>query len=235
MAKCKACGVNIIDAAGTCPLCHHALQREDSRKIKSAAEFQEDEQEAFSQTYPNILGTVKKLDFLFRLFTLLCVFAGVLCVFINVVVTPKSKWSVIVVVSLLYVLFMLQLFTADTGYLKRMFYGIFGAVCVVVLIDSSTGFGGWSLDFAIPAAMLAIDLALILLMLINRRNWQSYIQFQLLMAVISTASLIFVRLGIIHFPWLLYVAFLVSVLAFAATLIMGGSASREELSRRFHI
>ncbi len=233
MAKCKACGVEIIDAAGTCPLCHHALQKDMSKDKKHKTG--EKEMAELSKSYPNIPQTVKKLDFLFRLFTLLCVFAGILCVFMNIVITPQSRWSGIVVISLVYVLFMLRLFAADTGYLKRIFYGFFGAVIVILGVDAFTGFAGWSLDFAVPSAILAVDLALILLMLINRRNWQSYIQFQLLMAIVSTVSLFLIRFGIIHFPWLSYIAFLASVLAFIASVIMGGSTSREELSRRFHI
>ena len=46
-------------------------------------------------------------------------------------------------------------------------------------IDLLTGASGWALTFVFPSAILAMVLATIILMIVNIRNWQSYMMMQL--------------------------------------------------------
>ena len=55
---------------------------------------------------------------------------------------------------------------------------------VLVLVDYILGYTGWSIDFAIPCVIAMLDIAILVLMIINTENWQSYILLQVYIIII---------------------------------------------------
>ena len=220
MNKCSHCGVQILDETEHCPLCHSVL--DDLGQGENA--------------YPNVYHKNKKINFLFRLFLFLAIVLAVIVVAANIMLDAKIWWSAIVVACEGYGMWMFYLFARDhSGYRARILSGIFGAVILIILIDEVMGYNGWSVNYVFPAAMLLTDVALLLLMLINRRNWQSYLIFQIAMVLIGLVAMLFIFLGWITAPTLSVVAFIISVLLFLGSVILGGRTARIELKRRFHI
>lgn len=220
MNKCSHCGVQILDDTEHCPLCHSVLE----------------ELGEGNNTYPNVYHKNKKVNFIFRLFLFLAIVLAVAVVAANLLLDSKIWWSAIVVAIEIYGMWMFYLFAKDhSGYRTRILNGIFGAVLLIVLIDEVMGYDGWSVNYVFPAAMILTDGALLLLMLINRRNWQSYLIFQIAMVLIGLAAMLFIFLGWITSPTLSVVAFIISVLIFVGTVILGGRTAKNELKRRFHI
>jgi hypothetical protein len=109
------------------------------------------------------------------------------------------------------------------------------AIAVFVGIDYLTGYKGWSINFIYPAAVILVDLSIMILMIVNRRNWQSYMMLQILTILMSLIPVILLAVGIVTFPYLALIAFGVSVFLFLGTLIMGDQRAKTELKRRFHI
>ena len=153
----------------------------------------------------------------------------------NFVYHPETWWSVIFIAAEVYGIIMLYLFTKDTGYRIRIIVGIFGFLLFDILADRITGYAGWSVNYMFPTAILLANLAVLLLMLINRRNWQSYLLFQLGVVLFGLAGVLFVFLGWITSPVLSEIACSISILVFLGMVILGGRTARSELKRRFHI
>ena len=109
------------------------------------------------------------------------------------------------------------------------------ALVMMVLIDFMIGYHGWSVNYGLPAGVIFMDLGITILMIVNRRNWQSYIMWQILMILVSVMLGIFYWLNIITSPYLTGIAILLSVFLFLGTLIIGDRRARVELKRRFHI
>ena len=109
------------------------------------------------------------------------------------------------------------------------------AVLMLLGIDYLTGYQGWSLDYVLPLGILLIDLTLLILTLVNRRNWQSYMMAQILAILLSLIPVGLRLGGIIKFPYLVWIAFATSVFLFLGTLIIGDRRARTELKRRFHV
>jgi hypothetical protein len=86
-----------------------------------------------------------------------------------------------------------------------------------------------------PIAILALDLTLVVLMLVNRRNWQSYMMPQILTILLSLIPVILRKVGPMRSRYLVWIAFFASVVLFVGTLILGDQRARTELKRRFHI
>ena len=109
------------------------------------------------------------------------------------------------------------------------------AILVVVGIDLVTGYRGWSVNYALPAAIMFMDVGIILCMIINRRNWQSYLMWQIFMLLCSIVPLILRAVGVITVPFLSLLAFAFSLFLFLGTVIIGDRRARVELKRRFHV
>ncbi|MDD6482283.1 MAG: DUF6320 domain-containing protein [Lachnospiraceae bacterium] len=221
MNKCQKCHVLILDDSERCPLCQHILQS-DGEKMESA--------------YPNAIGMTKKFRFLENLFLFLSILTEFILLVINYNANPKFLWSLVVGLILLYANVVVRMaIVGKSGYMFKTLSLVILAIVVLLGIDYLTGYRGWSLNYVFPGGILVIDLALFILMLVNRRNWQSYMMPQIFSILLSLIPVILRMAGVIGFPYLVWIAFAVSVFLFLGTLILGDQRARTELKRRFHV
>ena len=146
------------------------------------------------------------------------------------------KWSLLTAGAAAYVAMTLRFsvmrHASLAGTLVRQSLGI---QAILLLIDALTGLRGWSVDYAIPCVALFEVAAVLLMMLVNRMNWQSYFMYQITITFLSFVPLIFWKIGWTHHPLLTVLAAGVSVAALAATVILGDRSVKRELKRRFHV
>ncbi len=218
--KCNHCQVYILDDTEKCPLCQGILVGDTIGK----------------NTYPDIVDRIKKTTVLMRvLFTIWSVtFAalGIASYYVHGFIKPV----VVVAASTYYGLFMLWLMIKPQyGYMKRIFLSIIVGEIFVVVIDIITGFHRWSLNYVLPGGLIFLDISLIVLMFINRRNWRGYTIQQLFVIFLGLFPVIFILLGIISDPVVSVVAIGFSIMMFVVTLVLGGRETLMELKRRFHI
>lgn len=218
--KCNHCGVLVLDTSQKCPLCNGVMEGQDEG----------------IQTYPNVVDKIKKLSVIMRV--LLAVWAGAfICLGVMTYYVRGALLPVVIAgVSTLYALFMVWLMTKpEYGYMKRIFLAIIIGVVLVVAIDYLLGFYRWSLNYVLPGGLILLDVALVILRFINRRNWQSYMAQQILVIFMGIFPVIFILKGWITDPLVSVSAIAFSIVLFVTTLIMGGRAAQMELRRRFHI
>ena len=148
----------------------------------------------------------------------------------------EVAWSLVIGIILLYGNVVLRMaILGKSGYLAKTVCLVLLAIVMLLGIDYLTGYRRWSLDYVLPGGIIAIDLALFILILINRRNWQSYMMSELLTILLSIVPVVLLQMRIIHFPYLAWGSLGVSVFLFLGTLILGDQRARTELKRRFHI
>lgn len=221
MSRCNICGVEILDRTETCPLCHHVLE-------KGGLE-QED-------TYPELKDVVKRFRFILHLFLFLSIVLESFLVFVNLMVDPDFLWSVMVGFVLIYANVVIRLtLVGKSGYVFKLVSLVAMAVLVLLGIDAMTGLNFWSLNYVYPAGILVVDVGLLIMMIVNHRNWQSYMMGQILMILLSCVSFLFLCLKITDQFYLALVALAASVFIFLGTLILGDQRARSELYRRFHL
>lgn len=220
MSKCRQCKIEIKDETHVCPLCHCVIEPEGDGK----------------DTYPDVRIKTRRLMLAGRIYLFLTLAVSVFLIALNYEMYHGIWWSAIVAASLFYLYLVLRFAVLDdAGYrLKLMVLTICG-VAMVILIDFVIGYRGWSVNYVIPSGILLIDLSIVILMLINHRNWQSYLLFQIGMIVLAGVTLILWGVGIITKPMLSLVTFAISVFLFLGTLIIGDRRARIELQRRFHV
>ena len=221
MSKCKQCGVIVRDDTQVCPLCKCVLDVDAEAENK----------------YPDIWAKNHVMKLLIRIYLFVAIVTESLLIYLNYYYFNGLYWSVIVGVVLAYIYLTLA-YTVSysrSGYRMKIIVGVAGGILLLNVIDHVLGNNGWSIDYAFPAALLAVDVTILFLVIFNRRNWQSYLSFQIAMILFSLIPVILHLLGYVRVPILAYLALAVAVFLFLGTVIIGGKRATTELKRRFHV
>ena len=220
MSRCKQCNVEILDETERCPLCHSVLEK--TVEVENM--------------YPNVRTMTRRLALLSRIYLFVAILVEALLIYLNVLSDSEMFWSAIPGLAMLYGYLVLRYaILGKSGYKGKIIVLTLIAILMVVAIDFVVGYRGWSVNYALPSAILLVDAGILVLMCINRRNWQSYMMMQLFLVLMSVIAMILVAVKVIWFPYLAMGAMGASLFLFLGTLIIGDKRARTELKRRFHI
>lgn len=220
MSRCKQCNVEILDETERCPLCHSVLEK--TVEVENM--------------YPNVRTMTRRLALLSRIYLFVAILVEALLIYLNVLSDSEMFWSAIPGLAMLYGYLVLRYaILGKSGYKGKIIVLTLIAILMVVAIDFVVGYRGWSVNYALPSAILLVDTGILILMCINRRNWQSYMMWQIFMILCSVVPLVLYAVGIVTAPLLALLAFAFSTALFLGTLIIGDRRARTELRRRFHV
>lgn len=220
MSRCKQCNVEILDETERCPLCHSVLEK--TVEVENM--------------YPNVRMMTRRLALLSRIYLFVVILVEALLIYLNVLSDSEMFWSAIPGLAMLYGYLVLRYaILGKSGYKGKTIVLTLIAILMVVAIDFVVGYRGWSVNYALPSAILLVDVGILILMCINRRNWQSYMMWQIFMILCSVVPLVLYAVGIVTTPILAVLAFAFSAALFLGTLIIGDRRARTELRRRFHV
>ena len=220
MSRCKQCNVEILDETERCPLCHSVLEK--TVEVENM--------------YPNVRTMTRRLSLLSRIYLFVAILVEALLIYLNVLSDSEMFWSAIPGLAMLYGYLVLRYaILGKSGYKGKIIVLTLIAILMVVAIDFVVGYRGWSVNYALPSAILLVDAGILILMCINRRNWQSYMMWQIFMILCSVVPLVLYAVGIVTAPLLALLAFAFSTALFLGTLIIGDRRARTELRRRFHV
>ena len=220
MSRCKQCNVEILDETERCPLCHSVLEK--TVEVENM--------------YPNVRTMTRRLALLSRIYLFVAILVEALLIYLNVLSDSEMFWSAIPGLAMLYGYLVLRYaILGKSGYKGKIIVLTLIAILMVVAIDFVVGYRGWSVNYALPSAILLVDAGILILMCINRRNWQSYMMWQIFMILCSVVPLVLYAVGIVTAPLLALLAFAFSTALVLGTLIIGDRRARTELRRRFHV
>ena len=220
MNRCKACNIKIIDNVDHCPLCNSVLEQDGLGEDR----------------YPNISKKLRAVSLVRRIIVFAAIFVSAINLYIDFSHDYNIHYSIIVVAGCLYGIGCMLAFTKQgAGYRKRTFAMSFFGLALVIVIDYVIGYTGWSVNFVLPGIYIYIAVAMLILMIVNNRSWQSYLILQLGMTLLSGLSLLLIPLSIITVPILSIIAFALCLFSFLGCYIIGGPKANSEMKRRFHI
>lgn len=220
MSRCRNCNVEILDETISCPLCHSVLEQTED----------------LENMYPDARHKKQKLMFVCRLY----LFCAILVEFILIGICKyfdfKVRWDILSGIGMFYIWLVLRFaIIGKSGYRAKTIVLTIFAILAAVAIDFSIGYHGWAVDYVISSGILAVDVSIIVLMICNHRNWQSYIMWQLFMILLSIIPIVLFISGIEKMFITAVLPAFVSVFLFLGTMIIGGHRAVVELKRRFHI
>lgn len=186
--------------------------------------------------YPDVKGASRKYRLLENIILFLSIVGQIVLTTVDYMTDQGINWSFIVLLVVIYANVTLRLaIVGRNGYIFKIVSTFVFTVLFLEGVDLLTGASGWALTFVFPSAILAMVLATIILMIVNIRNWQSYMMMQLFLVLMSVIAMILVAVKVIWFPYLAMGAMGASLFLFLGTLIIGDKRARTELKRRFHI
>lgn len=223
MTKCKQCNVTISDDMTVCPLCRCV--------VEAAAGGPESINE-----YPDVWLKERKISRAANIILLAVLGISTVLAVVNIAFAKDSWWCVIPIAALLYGYMAFRcIFVSRRGYRWKVFTPLILGLIFLVILDAETGFYRWSLNYVFPAGILVADLIILVLMLTNLKNWQSYMVMQIIMIGVSVIPLILWLYGTVTSPVLSVIAACITVFLFLGSLLIGDRTARGELRRRFHI
>ena len=215
------CGVDILDQTNTCPLCNNVLESDGVEREK---------------LYPDARIVTRKYQFLENVFLFISIVLWCILFAIDYITDPEFLWSFTAALVIIYANVLLRLtILGKSSYMAKIIWTILIGLAFLIEADILTGYHGWGVNFGFPTAVLLWDIALIILMLfVNKRNWQSYLIDQLTALVLCGIMFVLMWLDIITFPYYANAVQGFTVLMFVGTVIIGDRRARDELKRRFH-
>lgn len=221
MSKCLNCNIMVIDETDSCPLCKQILDKDGKAQIS---------------LYPDARFSTKKFRLFENIVLFLSIVTGVIGMFVEFMLFQNFGWSLVLILILTYANILLRLaIIGKSGYISKIVNMMVLAIALLFGIDYVTGYRGWAISYAYPAGILLMDVAIIVLMVANSRNWQSYMMLQIFTMLLSIGGMILWGLNIIIYPYVILAALAASVFLFLGTLIIGDQRARNEMKRRFHV
>jgi len=222
MKKCNQCNVYIQDNNKICPLCHGALERTEGKDSINK--------------YPNVHPKIKKLSLFLRIYLASSIVLETILITINYYNDHETWWSLFIGLYLLYGYFLMRFALVKSGSGRwRTVIGTFLTVFLVITVDISNGYDGWSINYILPIALAILNTLALIFVILKRNNWQTYLVFQLTLLSISLMSLILIPLNIISYPMVIVLVNIYIALSFTTVAIIGGNKATTELKHRFHI
>lgn len=220
MSRCKQCNIEILDETERCPLCYSVL--EPTFEVENM--------------YPDVKIKTRRMMQLSKIYLFLSIAAEALLIAVNYYGDYETAWSLMAGLGLFYGYLVIRFaILGKSGYIAKTIVLTLIAILCLIATDFVSGYRGWSVRYVFPAAIILVDIGILVLMAVNRRNWQSYLMWQIFMILCSVIPMVLYVMGIIYVPYLALAAFFASVFLFLGTVIIGDRRARVELKRRFHI
>ena len=209
-----------MDETERCPLCHSVL--EPTIEVENM--------------YPDVKIKTRRMMLLSRIYLFVAIVAEAVLVAVNHYGDFETAWSLVTGLIFFYGYLVVRFaILGKTGYIAKTIVLTLLAILILIAIDFVSGYRGWSVRYVFPAAIILVDVGIIICMIVNRRNWQSYMMWQIFMILCSIVPVILIFTGIVTAQLFALIAFAFSLFLFLGTLIIGDRRARVELKRRFHV
>lgn len=221
MARCSSCNITVLDDTDVCPLCGRVLE-EDGLEKKPAI-------------YPKLELKPRKLVQVTQSIARIGILLEMILILINVAMDTSYYWCVISGASIAYVILVMYTISIPQMALRRRFLFLsLGLLLIGISVDWVIGFRGWAISVAMPIQILFMDVVVLILFILHRKEFQPYIWLTGLNLLLSMIPLIAFLLGYRILFGIMIVAIAVTFVELLVIMALGGRKTPAELKRRFH-
>ena len=227
LRHCPRCNISIVDDTIECPVCHGVVDDMEDRDMDSPS---------YSVTYPDVSQNTKLMLLICRIVIFAAIATEIIVLVVNYYTFSGIYWSLIVGIGLLYGCITLLYSVLKRKSMQRVIQGqLYLSIFLVIGIDYLLGYKGWSFGYAIPIALMGIDVAMTVLMIVKINGWQSYIMTEVVTFLISIVLFVLYLMGKIPGTIFELLAMIATGLTLLGTVMIGPKLVSDELKRRFMI
>lgn len=243
--KCNHCGFDILDDFPFCPFCKMALKQETElarvereRRFRKKDRYQNIAVEESFGAYPEIKEQYRRRKRVLAVTLFFVIMVESILIMVNAFTYERYTypWSALIG-GVLFFLFLglWNVFRQGVGHIAKIYMQMGLFLLLFVFLDVILEKQGVLLGYGIPI-LVDIFLGVVLFcMLVNRKNYQTYVILLFFLLVFSGVLLILVIAGVLKNEKLISTSFLAAFLFFLGTVMLGGRKVRQELNRKFHV
>lgn len=221
MKTCKRCNVKVLDNTHNCPLCKTVLTDFDGISADSI--------------YPSVDVNVRRYNVIARIFIFLSIVGGIASVITNYITYNGIMWSLFTVAAILYgwaaIIHSIKHHINIAS--KILVQAIFVSILALIM-DYVLGYSGWAVNYVIPNLFSIANIAVLIIIIVNRMNWNIYVLYQIAIALFGFIPIVLFLFGIINKPIITVIATVISSMTLLVAIIFGDKSVKSELKRRFH-
>lgn len=219
MKNCIKCKVNIENNVDNCPLCGAKIM---------------DLSDDYNDDYPIIKRTFV-YDLICQILLLFVIAGGIASLFLNRYIANEIPWSFIAIIGEIYIYFSVKAILRKNKNIPILILFQMALVgAVVIVIDNTLGWTGWSLNYVIPFEIIAGSVILTVISIFVPKRYKEYIFYIFIIAIIGVLCLIAVWQNWVTVEWPCIICVLYSTLTVLSMLIFSGRRFNNELKKRLH-
>ena len=182
--------------------------------------------------YPQKLNS-KDTGKLLKLFLIISSIIAVILTVINKLTSPNIPWAALANGGIIYIwIVVLYSIKRNTNIAGHVLLQMIIISMVVLHVDNTIGFYGWSISIAIPIILSVANIAMLILTIISYKKYIRYVISQLAIVIIT---LIFAGLVINDRNLLNISTMIVAIVNLTISLILSYKDIKEEIIRNFHM
>ena len=185
--------------------------------------------------YPQKLSS-KKGEIVLKILMASSVLLGIILFIINKLTTPNIRWAALANCGIIYTwITVIYYIKRGTNIAGHVLIQTITTSVVVLYIDDRIGFRGWSLNIAIPIILIIANITMLVLTIVTHKNYIKYAIYQLMIVLITLASMWLILEQIIKLRILSNITVIISVINLLFSLILCFKDVKEALIRKLHM
>lgn len=221
---CRRCNVTVNCTTDVCPLCHQPVDKE-----KKKTEFSD---------LPSPKGSVKKqrLDIFSKIYIPVALLAIAICLAVNIATDPTFMWSIMAMVSLVYVYYCVRFtFIAQGNFIARIFRQTIILTIIFVIVRLTVGGNHWIFITWLPIVYFLGETMIGVYLLMNRKVSRSKLTSLFVLAIFGVIPICAAYVLDLSVKWPSMVATGVSVAIMTVLFVTCHRQILSQIRRYFHI
>lgn len=185
--------------------------------------------------YPNIIN-VKKSDIVINTLIIISEILCASCILINSLITPNFKWSLIVILGVVYSWITVYYAVKRTiNIASHVLLQTVAVSAILFLLDVIIGYRGWSISIGLPIAICAENITMLVLTIVTRKKYFKYALYQILALTLNTVIIVIIAVASPKKLLPISLTSITSIITLIMAIALCGKDLKEELKRFFHL
>ena len=182
--------------------------------------------------YPQKLNS-KEGEKLIKIFLIFSIIIAVILIVINKLINPEVPWTALANCGIIYIwTTVIYCIKKNTNIADQVLLQMIIVSLIVISIDITIGFNGWSVSIAIPIILIIANITMLILTIISYKKYIRYAIYQILIVLMSLVLFIGFLKGT---GVLAIIATATAIFNLIISLILSFKDIKEEIIRKFHM
>ena len=185
--------------------------------------------------YPQKINS-KKSDKIIYSLVIVSIIIEIILIIINKVTIPEIPWSALSNCGIIYIwITVIYSIKKGTNIAGHVLIQTILISIVMLYIDETIGFLGWSIYIGIPIVLIIANITMVILTIINYKRYIKYAIYQLMIVLLSLIPIVLIAKNIIEMKILIIIAINISIISLVISLVFCYKDIKEALIRKIHM